>query len=200
MNTVTAPTAPVVPAYADELPRLAHVLTAAFATDPVSDWLFDGDQDACHPAFFGAFLRLAFGAGRVDQTVDGTAVAVWVDNTRPPDAAVRQDFQCRLDEAVAGHRVRWQALDAAMWSAHPTGPHWWLAFIGVLPGQHRRGQARRLLEHAAARLGGHEAYLEATSRRLVAYYARHGYVPAGEIAVERGPRLHPMCRPRTGRP
>ena len=200
MNTAAAPHPVVVPTVGAELPRLSHLLAAAFATDPVSDWLFDGEQDARHPAFFRAFLELAGRAGRVEQTFDGTGVAVWIDNTGTHDIAAWEHFEARLRDAVAGHERRWEALDTAMRAAHPTGPHWWLAFIGVLPGHGRRGRGGELLRHAATWVGDREAYLEATSRRLVAFYRRHGYRAVGQIAVAQGPRLYPMCRPGDGRP
>jgi hypothetical protein len=73
----------VVATSAVEIPRLSMVLSAAFAANPVSDWIFDGEQDRHHPAFFAAFLRCAVATGRVEQSSDGTAVAVWIDRTRP---------------------------------------------------------------------------------------------------------------------
>ena len=135
------------PATAAELTRLSHVLACAFATDPVSDWLFDGDQDTRHPAFFHAFLHHAYQTGRVEQTLDGTGVAVWFDNTTPADPIVDLAFTDRVRDTV-GHPGRWHALDTAMRAAHPTEPHWWLVFLGVLPAHQHRGYGHLLLHHA----------------------------------------------------
>ncbi len=188
-------TAAVMPATPAELTRLSHVLAAAFATDPVSDWLFDGDQDTRHPQFFHAFLHHAFQTGRVEQTLDGTGVAVWFDNTRPSDPIVELAFGDRVRDTV-GHPGRWHALDTALRAAHPAGPHWWLVFLGVLPAHQHRGYGHLLLHHATTWQAGHPAYLEATSRRLAGFYRRRGYHPSGRlITVEGGPRLHPMTRP-----
>ncbi len=220
-----------------ELPRLARVLTAAFATDPVSDWLFDGEQDSHHPAFFGAFLRLAAATGWIEQSVDGLAVAVWIDRTGPhpvgtgtglrrairqPDGTVAgfgcaepfpartrsesklpvldaaSRFERDVTTAVGAHRERWQALQAAMEAVHPGEPHWWLVFLGVLPGQHNQGHGRRLLEHARTWQGASPAYLEATSRRLTGYYTRDGYQARAAIQIPDGPVLHPMWYPAPG--
>ncbi len=184
----------VMPATPAELTRLSHVLAAAFATDPVSDWLFDGDQDTRHPAFFHTFLHHAFHTGRVEQTLDGTGVAVWFNNTSPADPIVELAFADRVRDTV-GHSGRWHALDTAMRSAHPTEPHWWLVFLGVLPAHQHRGYGQLLLHHATTWQAGHPAYLEATSRKLTGFYNRRGYRAAGPVTVEGGPGLHPMCRP-----
>ncbi len=190
----TATTAAVMPATAAELSRLSHVLAAAFATDPVSDWLFDGDQDTRHPAFFHAFLHHAFQTGRVEQTLDGTGVAVWLDNTTPGDPAVAAAFTDRVGHTV-GDPGRWEALDTAMRHAHPTGAHWWLAFLGVLPAYQSRGHGHALLHHATTWQAGLPAYLEATSRKLAGFYGRYGYRPTGLVRVDDSPRLYPMLRP-----
>jgi hypothetical protein len=177
-----------------EAPRLARVLSAAFADNPVSDWLFHGEQDRHHPAFFGAFLRWAFAGGRVEQSADGTAVAVWLDRTAPADAERLDRFDGEVTEAVGRHLVRWRMLDQATGAEHPVVPHWWLAFLGVLPGTRGRGQAGRLLSGARDWQPGAPAYLEATSRRLSSFYLRHGYRATDTVHVPLGPSLHGMWR------
>jgi len=180
-----------------EYPRLAQLLAAAFADNPVSDWLFDGAQDSAHPAFFLAFLRLAQAGGRVEQSLDGSAVAVWIDRTDTDpgaEAAARE----AVDRALgAAYRGRWRTLDRALQPTHPPQPHWWLAFLGTAPGQRGRLHGHHLLEHARGWLGGHPAHLEATSRRLTGYYRRYGFQSTGTIAIPLGPTLHPMWRPGT---
>lgn len=190
----------VVPARVDELARLSLVLSAAFADNPVSDWLFDGEQDTHHPPFFLAFLRLGLTAGRVEQSADGTAVAVWIDRTSSNSnaTAAAPRFGAEVRKAVGPHEGRWWALDEATSTAHPSQPHWWLAFLGVMPGHRHHGHAHRLLTHATHWLDDTPAYLEATSRRLCGFYARHGFHTTGGLIAmpERGaPVLHPMQRP-----
>ncbi len=184
----------VMPATAAELTRLSHVLASAFATDPVSDWLFDGDQDTRHPAFFHTFLHHAHHTGRVEQTLDGTGVAVWFDNTHPTDPTIDAAFTDRVHDTV-GRTHRWQALDAAMRATHPSEPHWSLAFLGVLPAHQHRGYGQLLLYHATTWQAGLPAHLEATSRKLVNYYNRREYQTTGLVTVDGGPHLHPMRRP-----
>ncbi len=183
-----------------ELPRLAGVLTTAFADNPISDWLFHGEQDHHHPAFFAAFLRWALRGGRVEQTHDGTAVAIWIDYTIPPGDLL-DDFQTEILDAVGRHRTRWLTLDHATANEHPAPPHWWLAFLGVLPTHRGRGAGSALLRHGAHWQDGQPAYLEATSRRLSTYYHHHGYQPTDTIDVPHGPTLYGMWRdaaPATG--
>lgn len=192
---MSAPAAPVVPATTAEAVRLSHVMAAAFAADPVSDWLFDGEQDAHHPAFFQAFLRQALTGGRVDQTVDGTGLAIWLDRTRAVDPVAAARTADEIALAVGRHTARWQQLAGGMDAAHPDRPHWYLAFLGVMPGQHHRGHGHRLLCHAASWLDGAPTYLEATSRRLVQFYERHGYQRFREVQVTGGPALHAMWHP-----
>jgi GNAT superfamily N-acetyltransferase len=186
---------PVVTATAVEIPRLAWVLSSAFATNPVSDWLFDGEQDHHHPAFFTAFLNWAIDAGRVEQSADGTAVAVWIDYTTPPHPDVLARFDTEVAAAAHRHEVRWHTLDKATTAAHPRRSHWWLAFLAVLPCRQNRGHGSRLLAHAATWQTGHPTYLEATSRRLTRYYRRHRYQTVQDIQIPRGPVLHGMWQP-----
>jgi GNAT superfamily N-acetyltransferase len=187
VNTLVAPA--VVPAARVELPRLAQVLSTAFADNPVSDWLFQGEQDSHHPAFFAAYLRHALAAGRIEQTTDGTAVAVWVDHTSRPALEV---FHRESAEAVGVHLPRLTQLEAALYDAQPRQPHWWLAFLGVLPTHRGRGHGSRLLGHARRWQGDTLSYLEATSLRLVGWYAQHGYCAGPALPVPHGPTVHPM--------
>jgi ribosomal protein S18 acetylase RimI-like enzyme len=197
--TTTQHTHPdVVPTVTAEIPRLAHLLSAAFATDPVSDWLFQGEQDTHHPAFFTAFLRLAHIAGHIDQTSDGTAVALWIDRTGTRNTTTAHTaFHREIVHAIGHHAMRWHLLDATLTAAHPEHPHWWLAFLAVHPNHQQRGHGNRLLHHAHTRHNHQTTYLEATSRRLTSYYQNHGYQPSAHIHIPTGPPLHPMTRPAT---
>jgi GNAT superfamily N-acetyltransferase len=182
----------VVAACAVEIPRLSMVLSAAFADNPVSDWIFDGDQDRHNPAFFSAFLRCAVQHGRVEQSSDGTAVAVWIDRTRPWTVDVLRVLHDDLGAAVAPHGSRWDTFEQAAEATEPTEPHWWLAFLGALPAHQGRGHGGRLLDHAAGWLGDTPAYLEATSRRLAGFYGRHGWHDTQPLVIPAGPVLHRM--------
>jgi len=183
-----------------DVARLSRLLSSAFGDNPVSDWLFDGDQDRHHPAFFTAFLHWAMAGGMVEQTPDGTGVAVWIDYTSPPDPQHVARFDTEVIAAVGTHELRWRTFDKATTATHPKQPHWWLAFLGVHPAHRARGHVGHLLDSAAEWLGDTPAYLEATSRRLTAFYQRHGYQPTHHVAVPRGPLLHGMWNPNPAEP
>ncbi len=191
----------VVSTIAAEIPRLAQVLSLAFADNPVADWLFQGEQDRHHLGFFSAHLRHALSRGRVEQTADGCAVAVWVDRTRHSDREAEEVFRRESAEAVGVHLPRLVLLEATLYETQPKQPHWWLAFLGVQSTDRSRGHATRLLRHATGWQGDTMAYLEATSRRLVGYYMRHGYTPGRPLPVPHGPTVHPMwTRPNPTHP
>jgi GNAT superfamily N-acetyltransferase len=190
-GTSTAPA--VVSTVGAEIPRLAAVLSAAFADNPASDWLFQGRQDNHHPALFTAYLRHALASGRVDQTADGTAVAVWIHRDGTENAGV---FKRESADAVGVNLARLVLLEGTLYEAQPKETHWWLTFLGVLPAHCGRGYGGQLLRHAATWQGDRMAYLEATSHRLRGYFLRHGYIPGPPVRIPQGgPVVHPMWLP-----
>jgi len=68
---------------------------------------------------------------------------------------------------------------------HPIEAHWYLPLVGVAPASQGQGLGSTLLGPilAACDVAGLSAYLEATSRRSVPLYSRHGFEPLGEIRV-----------------
>jgi GNAT superfamily N-acetyltransferase len=193
---VTATAPKIIEADTANLPRLTELLTTAFAHNPVSDWLFRGRQDRHHPAFFAAHLRYALAAGRIDQTDDGNAVAVWIDYTRRAETiTARTRFGTEAADAVGDHLLRWTLLDASLHGIQPAEPHWRLAFLAAHPGHQHQGQGGLLLHHATT-WQRHLAYLEATANRLVTFYARHGYTAGRPVHIPKGPTLHPMRNTR----
>jgi GNAT superfamily N-acetyltransferase len=94
---------------------------------------------------------------------------------------------------------RFEIFDAELDRHHPAGTaHHHLALMAVHPGHQRHGLGTALLRahHATLDQQGIPAYLEAASARTRAWYARHGYSPAGPpIHLPGGPAMHPMMRP-----
>ena len=125
----------------------------------------------------------------MEQSGDGTAVAIWI-NRRSPDAP--KTFQRDSAEAVGPHLARLTLLEAKLYEAQPKQAHWWLAFLGVLPAARGRGHGASLLYHAAGWQGRSMAYLEATSHRLTGYYARCGYASGPPVRIPEGPVIRPM--------
>jgi len=187
----------VVAATRAEVPRLAGVLSAAYLDNPVFDWMFDGDQAIRHPAYFEAFLHLGMDAGRVEQTADGMAVAVWIDGAIVAERAVLDRFRAEVRLACGHHLARWRKLYSGRLPVHGAGC-WELALLGVRPDHQGRGHGRLLLDHATGWRGDVRAYAELPSRRLVNFFARHGFEDRGRCSPVRGVSLCMVDTPTCG--
>ncbi len=88
------------------------------------------------------------------------------------------------------------AVFEALGEVHPQQPHWYLPLIGVNPDGQGRGLGSAMLRPVLARCDaeGVAAYLEATTERSRALYARLGFRPVGTIEVADCPPIHPMVR------
>jgi GNAT superfamily N-acetyltransferase len=183
LTPASVPDSPVRTAALADAARCAEVLTLAFASDPPSRWIWPEEQQ-----YFEAFPRFveAFGGAAVDS---GTAyyfegfagAALWMPPGAVPDWAPLTRV---LEETISNDR-----RDAAfslfeqMEHNHPSEPHWHLPLIGVDPAAQGRGIGSVLLRHVLDRCDrdGTPAYLEATSARNAALYARHGFDALGVI-------------------
>jgi GNAT superfamily N-acetyltransferase len=115
------------------------------------------------------------GAGRVLETSDRRAVAVWFDRTIEPTEP--EDFGLRLEKAAGEYTERFGELDEAFEAVHPGEPHWHLAFLAVDPGYQSHGLGSALMAHTHNWLdqNGLPAYLEASNADSQRVYRRHGY-------------------------
>lgn len=179
---------------------VGRVLAGAFSDDPVFTWLFpEPDERTPKLDAFFAFLAtetlVPLGA---TYLAGGDACAAWT----PPDPEPWSDeVGARFATTVlpvcsSDDLARMQVLDETMSAAHPRDSHWYLGVIGTMPPARGRGLGSRLLTHTLARVDAAAlpAYLEATSERNAALYARFGFVRTGEIAVPDGPTLIAMWR------
>ena len=189
-----------------DAPRLAQALASAFQDDPVIAWVFPDQQRrrAVLPAFMEFRLRkLAFPHDQVWMTACGAAAAVWL----PPPGRWQLPLLQRLGLLPA--LVRFLGLRTVsvlgglerMEARHPQDPpHWYLFILGTEPAAQGRGLGSALLAQVLARVDtdGMPAYLESSNKRNLAWYGRHGFEIAGEVAIPGGPRIWPMWRqPRT---
>jgi ribosomal protein S18 acetylase RimI-like enzyme len=188
---------------------LFNILTRAFIADPVARWFFP-ERERYRTAF-PMLARLFCGEAILHRsafvTEDLAAAALWHDPFSEPDEGALAGF---LDETIApARKTAAFGVFAAMGACHPAAPHWYLPMIGVIPTLQRRGHGSSLMRHALRLCDqtGMPAYLEATTRRSVAFYRKHGFQVSGEIAVGDCPILYPMVRsaryvpaPLTGRP
>ncbi|GAA0947803.1 GNAT family N-acetyltransferase [Pseudonocardia zijingensis] len=168
-----------------------HVLTRAFADDPVARWLLPEERYGAWAArVFGRVVQASAEHGKLAVTAGGTAVAVWL--RRPADG------QAVEEEPLPPELARLATVQELTADRHPAGePYLYLAFLGVVPGERGRGLGGDLLRHRLDRADAEDlpAYLEASSARSRELYLRYGFRDAGDpIPLPDGPVVRPMRR------
>lgn len=189
-----------------DAPRMARLFAAAFARDPVFDWL-TRDGASRTPAlqrFFHWILEdHTLGHGECWVSEDGFAAAAWV----PPHAggaARRLGEDLRILPAVLrltgfSKLPRSAALAAALDKKPPAEPHFHLAFLGVSPRAQGKGLGSSLLAQTLARVDElrANAYLENSNPRNLPLYERAGFSVTDEIKARNdAPPVFAMWRPR----
>ncbi|MFD6324108.1 GNAT family N-acetyltransferase [Streptomyces sp. NPDC058442] len=186
---------------------LVRLLDEAFQDDPVSSWVFPGEEyrRTTHHRLMAAFTDLVLAEGRVDVTEDGSACALWLsvpaaehgDGTPEDDEGPAQ-----ARRAVDPENDRVEMIGRLTAGIHPSGrAHAYLWMIGVTPARQGEGLGTALIGSVLDRCDreGVPAYLEASSVRSRVLYERLGFAPAGEpLLLPDGPHMWPMWRePRT---
>jgi GNAT superfamily N-acetyltransferase len=182
------------------------VLRRGFDADPLIGWFLRADgrrEEALGDFVSDSITEYAADGHRIDVAeLDGNVAgaALW---TAPPGA---QPSPWRARAGVWGLR-RWTGLRrlprlgwlvVASERRYPRTPHWYLYLVAVDPEQQGRGVGSALLAAGLARADAEAmpAYLEATSERNSALYARVGFERAGVLRYPLGgPPLYPMLRP-----
>ena len=187
-----------------DLPAVAQVLHEAFRHDPISTWIFpdEAGREELHPGFMGTFARMALRAGEVYLTPGAHAVALWY-TVRPGES----DESDGVDElfAMAGPSApRARALDEVFSARHPAGEeHLYLHLLAVRPDYQGHGLGSALLRDrlALADKDGLSAYLESSTPRSAALYARMGFAHRETIDLpEGGPTVFSMWRDHNPQP
>lgn len=187
----------------DDAAEVGRVLAAGFSDDPVLTWVFaEPDRQRKLDVFFG-FLAAEALVPLGATYLGPESCAAWT----PPDPDPWPDdrgarFVAALSPVCTGEEfARLTALDGAMSAVHPHASHWYLGLIATVPAHRGRGRGAGLLAHTLATVdtAGLPAYLEATSERNAALYARFGFVRTGTITVPDGPSLIAMWREPGGR-
>ena len=175
------------------------VLAEAFLHGDLAPWLVEPveDRERIYPQYFALCMERAFQHATIEVTDDLSAVAIWYvhDGRVIPETP---DYDERLAQITGTYHPQFLALDDAVTTQHPNGPdHHYLAWIVVHPSRQGSGHGTQLLEHHHAQLDADliPAYLEATGRRNINLYRRHGYTElfAYDVA-DGGPHLFPMWR------
>jgi ribosomal protein S18 acetylase RimI-like enzyme len=189
----------------DDAARIARLFAAAFAEDPVFNWLARSGRTravALQRFFFWVLRERSIQHGETWMTQDGYAAAAWI----PPFAdigTVTLREELRLLPVILGltgfaRFMRGTAMAAALEEAHPKEPFFYLAFIGVAPRFQGSGIGSALLEETLARVdaAGSAAFLENSNPRNIKLYERAGFSVTHEIVARHGaPPLFAMWRP-----
>ena len=169
-----------------DLDTIGRVLAAAFADDPVQQWLFEPavDPDAGRHQFLRFFVDEYFPLGHLYVDPDAGGAAMWA----PPDRDVLQGP--RLDELLAlmdrllGAESLPRLGELARSGTHrPDEPHFYLGVLGVDPGRQGEGLGATLVAPVleACDRGGFAAHLESSNPRNLGFYERLGFVPTADF-------------------
>jgi GNAT superfamily N-acetyltransferase len=177
---------------------LVAVSSAAFYDDPVMGWVFpDPSERMGHLRIIfwglvGSFLR---DEGTI-HLLDRASASFW----RTPafdHAQTEAGGDDRLPPLPPVSLQRLRLLGAAVASAHPRSPHWYLNVLATTPERQGQGLGARVLKPVltVCDSDGVPAYLESSNPRNIRFYQRQGFEPTGEIKLSEGPSLYPMWRP-----
>ncbi|GAB3739744.1 GNAT family N-acetyltransferase [Amycolatopsis oliviviridis] len=175
-----------------EMDTVADVLTEAFHEDPVSAWVFPGEErrPAALTIFHRAIVRGTLAAGgHVDVTDDLSAAVLWTPSGE-------EDTDDDAFAGLTGEEIgRLAAVFESMTEHAPGGEYHHALFIGVRRSAQRQGIGARLMRHGLDRNGAVPAYLEASGPESAKLYRRLGFRDHGPaFAVEGGPPMLPMWR------
>jgi GNAT superfamily N-acetyltransferase len=189
-----------------EVATAASLLAHAFADDPFLGYsLADPPRRRLAlPSFFAAVLYELIDSQAVyvcEQRDGVVGVAAWL----PPEPKA-PSREARLRARLASARVRLLFPQAAprvrsgfeaLAADHPSDPHWYLAFVGIEPGEQGHGLGRQLLEPVLRRADGENrlCYLETPFPDTRAFYRKLRFTDTAEVRPIAGaPPIWTMTR------
>ncbi|GAA2435614.1 GNAT family N-acetyltransferase [Streptomyces glaucus] len=183
----------------DDRALVVRLLDEAFQDDPVSSWVFPGDEyrRTTHHRLMAAFTDIVLADGRIDVTEDGSACALWL-SVPAGDHAGEDDGPALVREAVDPDNARVELIGRLTADIHPSDrAHEYLWMIGVAPERWGQGLGTALITSVLDRCDREAlpAYLEASSARSRRLYERLGFECTGAaLRLPDGPRMWPMWR------
>jgi GNAT superfamily N-acetyltransferase len=162
--------------------RVVRTVVAAFVDDPALRFFFP--VDATYPRLAASFAGWLFDKrvrrGTVRIVEGGASVAMW-DPPVDVNKALTPDVLAVPPDALQ----RIASYDAAIDSAFPDTPYWYLGVLATDPDHagHRWGRAVMAEGLRRAALEGLPAYLETSSARNVEIYQRAGWETVASIPV-----------------
>jgi ribosomal protein S18 acetylase RimI-like enzyme len=189
-------------AHAGDADAMTNILATGFREDPPLAWILGDphDRERLSPAFFAPFVDMALTDGQAYVSADLTGTALWLDvdvdaDAEPDGGAFRERF---VEGLGLEYAKRFFVLDDLFTANHPAHEsHSYLLFIGVRPDRQCQGVGTALLAAGleAVDAASRAAYVEASSTRNAALYARHRFESMGSpLALPDGPSLYPMWR------
>lgn len=187
------------PARRDESAASAVVLTDAFVDEAgLNYWLRQGsNKERARKRFFDAVVEDAVHPERelwlAEDGGERLGAAIWLSPGKKAfDFSFLQELALApLMLSIAGMKgmQRGFALADKLAEYHPHEAHAHLVFLGVAQAAQGRGVGSAILKQTLAPLdaAGTTAYLECSTERNVALYARHGFAVTGEFDL---PGLH----------
>jgi GNAT superfamily N-acetyltransferase len=189
-----------------EVPVAASLLARAFAADPfLGHFMADPRRRRLAlPPFFAVVVYELLGSQAVYVSEEAgrvAGVAAWL----PPEPET-PSRDARWHAFLASARVRMLFPRAAprvgagfetLAAEHPSDPHWYLAFVGIEPGEQGRGLGRQLLEPVLERADdeSHLCYLETPFPDTRAFYRKLGFADTAELRPVAGaPPIWTMTR------
>jgi len=192
-------------AAADEVPNVAAVLADAFINDPGFTWLLPGSLR------LQARLRKMFAAEMEQYVVpNGT---VWTTSGYDGAVSEQPPGAWQMPKPATGKEaLRWMQafgrrlslamrVQRAMEERHLPEPHFYVRTVGVRTAAQGRGVGSALMQPTLERAdsAGLPTYIEASSERSAALYARLGFVHMDVLELpEGGPPVWLMHRPPGG--
>ena len=193
---MTSPdTAGVRTAQESDLPTIEATLGAAFADDPVAQWLLGKRLTPERIGFFDtALARGHLEDGLSTVTADCEAVAIWAAPKRfriPARKMLRHLPRALAALGPAGFARMLSMADVE--KLHPAEPHYYLAVLGTDPAHQGKGLGSAAMAPVFERADseGTACYLESSKEDNLAFYHRHGFEVTGthDLGGGKGPRL-----------
>jgi ribosomal protein S18 acetylase RimI-like enzyme len=197
-DTIALVTTPTIrAASAADLPAATAVLAEAFEHDPMLARVIRPSADRRRERLALLFTTLLRSAPKGAQIVDAAQIgqgivgaAVWERPSAPqPTVLGELPHLPAFARAIGLAGIVPATIDQRrMAAARPRQPHWYLGEIGVGEAVRGRGVGAALLLRGLARADadGVDAYLESSTPRNRALYARHGFVELGPVPGMRG--------------
>lgn len=152
--------------------------------DPMFKWIFPDPAQRAKALSRLNRVPLEYGLryGRVTQSADGQAVAIWI----PPERPMSMGGMLRAGGLAVPFRIgfgpfiKFAGANSTMEKIHKKympEPHWYLLIVGVDPELQGRGRGSALVAEGLARADEANApcYLETSEERNLAFYERHGF-------------------------